>query len=233
VHTFAGEGVEEDGQRGDERLTLASGHLCDLAFVEHDAAEELHVVVDHVPLDFVTASHPVVLVDGFVAVDADEVVACSQITVKVRGGDGDLFLLDEAASRVLHDSEDVRQHFLEYLLVLVGDLLFDLVNLGPDGLALLEFFLVDALAQVSDALFVFGHVVLNVLADLGGLGAQLIVGELLDGRIGGLHAVDVGGYFFQISLRLIAEQLGEYLVKSHECLMCCLLYRCVVYYINV
>ena len=161
-----------------------------------------------------------VLVDGFVAVDTDKVVARSQITVKIGGGDGDLFLLNEAAGRVLDDGEDVGQYFIEYLLVLVGDLLLDLVDLSPDGLALFELFLVDALAKVSDALFVFGHVVLNVLADLGRLGAQLVVGELLNGRIGGLHAVDVGGYFFQISLRLIAEQLSEYLIKSHECMMC-------------
>ena len=227
MYAFAGEGVEEDGQRGDECLTLASGHLCDLSFVEDDAAEELHVVVDHVPLDFVAAGHPVVLIDGFVAVDTDKVVACGQVAVEVGGGDGDLFLLNEAAGGVLDDGKDVGQYLVEHLLVLVGDLLFDLVDFGPDGFALLEFLLVDALAQVSDAFLVFGHVVLNVLADLGGLGAQLVVGELLNGWIGGLYAVDVGGYFFQISLRLIAEQLGEYLVKSHECLMCCLLYKCI------
>ena len=220
MHAFAGEGIEKDGERGDKCLTLASGHLGNLALMEHDATKELHVVVDHVPLDFVATGHPMVLVDGFVAVDTDKVVARSQITVEVGSGDSDLFLLNEAASRILDDGEDVGQHLIEHLLVLVGDLLLDLVDLSPDGLALFELFLVDALAKVSDALFVFGHVVLNVLADLGRLGAQLIVGELLNGRIGGLHAVDVGGYFFQISLRLIAEQLSEYLIKSHECMMC-------------
>ena len=220
MHAFAGEGIEKDGERSDECLTLASGHLGNLALMEHDAAKELHVVVDHVPLDFVATGHPVVLVDGFVAVDTDKVVARSQITVEVGGGDGDLFLLNEAAGSVLDNGEDVGQYFIEHLLVLVGDLLLDLVDLGPDGLALFEFLLVDALAKVSDALFVFGHVVLNVLADLGRLGAQLVVGQLLNSRIGGLHAVDVGGYFFQISLRLIAEQLSEYLIKSHECMMC-------------
>ena len=220
VHPFSGEGIKENGERGDKCLTLASGHLGNLAFVEHNAAEELHVVVDHVPLDLVTTGHPVVLVDGFVAVDADEVVARSQITVEIGGGDSDLFLLNEAACRILDDGEDVGQYFIEHLLVLVGDLLLDLVDLSPDGLTLFELFLVDALAKVCDALFVFGHVVLNVLADLGRLGAQLVVGQLLNSRIGGLHAVDVGGYFFQISLRLIAEQLSEYLIKSHECMMC-------------
>ena len=161
-----------------------------------------------------------VLVDGFVAVDTDKVVARSQITVEIGGGHSDLFLLNEAACRILDDGEDVGQYLIEHLLVLVSDLLLDLVDLSPDGLALFKLLLVDALAEVSDALFVFGHVVLNVLADLGRLGAQLVVGQLLNSRIGGLHAVDVGGYFFQISLRLIAEQLSEYLIKSHECMMC-------------
>ena len=220
VHPFTGEGVEKDGERGDKCLTLASGHLGNLALMEHDATKELHVVVNHVPLDLVTSGHPVVLVDGFVAVDTDEVVARGQITVEIGGGDSDLFLLNKAAGGVLDDGEDVGQYFIEHLLVLVGDLLLDLVDFGPDGLALFELFLIDALAKVCDALLVFGHVVLNPLTNVGRFGTQLVVGELLNGRIGGLHAVDVGGYFFQISLRLIAEQLSEYLIKSHECMMC-------------
>ena len=42
------ERVEVGGQRGDEGLALAGLHLGDAALVQHDAADELHVVVPHV-----------------------------------------------------------------------------------------------------------------------------------------------------------------------------------------
>ena len=36
------------GQRGDERLAFAGDHFGDVAAVQHDAAEDLHVEVPHV-----------------------------------------------------------------------------------------------------------------------------------------------------------------------------------------
>ena len=43
VHALAGERVEIDGERGDQRLALARLHLRDLALVQHHAADQLHV----------------------------------------------------------------------------------------------------------------------------------------------------------------------------------------------
>ena len=43
VDALAGERVEVDGERGDQRLALAGLHLGDGAFVEHHAADQLHV----------------------------------------------------------------------------------------------------------------------------------------------------------------------------------------------
>ena len=48
VDALAVEGVEVGGQRGDQRLAFAGLHLGDLAAVEDDAADELHVEVPHV-----------------------------------------------------------------------------------------------------------------------------------------------------------------------------------------
>ena len=45
VHALAGERVEVDGKRGDERLALARPHLGDAAVVQHHAADQLHVEV--------------------------------------------------------------------------------------------------------------------------------------------------------------------------------------------
>ena len=49
VRPAAGQGVQVQRQRGDQRLALARGHLGHLPLVQRDAADELHVVVHHVP----------------------------------------------------------------------------------------------------------------------------------------------------------------------------------------
>ncbi len=43
VHALAGEGVEIDGERGDQRLAFAGSHLGDRALVQHQAADQLDV----------------------------------------------------------------------------------------------------------------------------------------------------------------------------------------------
>jgi hypothetical protein len=43
VHAAAGEGIEEDGQRADERLPFTGGHFGDHAAMQGDAADELHI----------------------------------------------------------------------------------------------------------------------------------------------------------------------------------------------
>ena len=57
VRAAAGERVEVERQRRDQRLAFAGGHLGDLALVQHDAADELHVVGHHVPGQLVPGDH--------------------------------------------------------------------------------------------------------------------------------------------------------------------------------
>ena len=47
VHALAFERIEIDGQRRDERLALARAHLRNLALVQADAADHLHVEMTH------------------------------------------------------------------------------------------------------------------------------------------------------------------------------------------
>ena len=64
VDSEAGEGVEVDGQCGDEGFAFAGLHLGDHAAVECDATDELDIEVDHFPEDRVVvdgdrrAAHP-------------------------------------------------------------------------------------------------------------------------------------------------------------------------------
>ncbi len=47
VHALAFEGVQVRRQRRHQRLALAGAHLRDLALVQRDAADQLHVEVPH------------------------------------------------------------------------------------------------------------------------------------------------------------------------------------------
>jgi hypothetical protein len=49
VHALAGQRVQIDGQGGDQRLALTGGHLRDAALVQHDAADELHIIRNDLP----------------------------------------------------------------------------------------------------------------------------------------------------------------------------------------
>ena len=49
VAALAGERVQVERQDGDQGLSLAGRHLGDLALVQHDPADQLHVVRDHLP----------------------------------------------------------------------------------------------------------------------------------------------------------------------------------------
>ena len=60
----AGERVEINRQGGDERLAFAGGHFGDLALVQGDAADELHVERNHFPFEGMAAH------DDFLAAQA-------------------------------------------------------------------------------------------------------------------------------------------------------------------
>ena len=55
VYTVACEGVEEYGKCSHKSLSFTGCHLGNLAFVENDTAEQLYIVVYHVPYHLVSA----------------------------------------------------------------------------------------------------------------------------------------------------------------------------------
>ena len=74
MHAVASQCVEEYRAGSHEGLTFTRCHLGNLALMEHGTADELHVIVYHLPLRIVAACGPMVVVYGLIAVDGDEVV---------------------------------------------------------------------------------------------------------------------------------------------------------------
>ena len=139
MHTVAGEGIQENRKGSHEGLSFTGSHFGNLSLVEHHAAKELHIIVDHAPGHLVATGHPVVFPDGLVAFDADKVSAFScQPAVEFRGRHLYLFVFRQTAARILHDGKGCGQHIIQCLLILLQHLFFQLVNLGKNRLTLLD-----------------------------------------------------------------------------------------------
>ncbi len=139
VDAAARERAEKHGECGHESLTLAGGHLGDFALMKHDAADELHAIVHHVPGDFVAAGHPVVFPYGVVAVDGDEIFAlCGELAVELSGFDGDCLVGSKAGGCLAHYCKHHGQVVVETLFDGVEHGLLVAVDFVPHGLTLVK-----------------------------------------------------------------------------------------------
>ena len=144
MHAFACECVEEYRQGSHEGLTFTGSHLGDFSLVEYYAAEELNIVVAHVPFDGVAASHPTVLVYGFVLFYCDEVFAFGcELAVEVCRCYSDCLVLHEASRSVFHYGEYLRKNLFELNLVLFQNDLVQTVYLVVDFLSVVDVGAVD------------------------------------------------------------------------------------------
>ena len=217
VHAVAGQCVKEDGQCSHEGLTLAGGHLGNLALMEHHAAEELHVVVHHLPFQVVAAGCPVVVVDGLVAIDGDKVLArvAGQFAVEVVGRDDGLLVLCEAACRLLDDGIDLGHHLVEGLLVFLEGLFLYLVYLGEDVGTFVDGGVLDGGLQAFYLLFLGFCGSLHLLSDfLCACSEGVIVQYLHLGR-DSLYLLYERLYFLHIFRRLVAEQSLQDCIEIH------------------
>ena len=212
MHTLAGQGVEVDGQGGHEGLTLTGGHLGDLAAVQHHTADNLHVVVHHVPGNLVAAGHPMVLIDGFVALDGDAGVGGRQVAVVVGGGDGHRLVGGEAAGGLFHHGVGFGQYLVQHLLGLVIAVLLQLVDALVEALLLVDghvVFLVDTLAQGGQLGLLGLDGTGYLLLEFDGFGTQAVIVEGLDSGVDGKGGVEERLDNLQVALALVAEQFGQ------------------------
>ena len=79
VDALAGDRVEDRGERRDEGLALAGAHLRDLALVEHDAADQLHVEVAHAERPLTMASRAIAKTSGRTSSRASWIASMSRL----------------------------------------------------------------------------------------------------------------------------------------------------------
>ena len=185
-NAFARQGVEIHGQGGDEGFTLTGGHLGDLALMQDGAADELHVVVAHVPRNHVTAGGPSVLVDGLVALDGDALAAGGEVTVVLVGGHHHRFVILETAGGLLHYGEGLRKDLVQHLLCAVVGVLLQFLHLLVKLLLLRDghpVVGVERVLDLGDAGFVVLYGLVDELFELIGLRTQFVIGKILNGFV--------------------------------------------------
>ena len=230
VHALAGERVQEHREGGDEGLSLTGRHLGDAAAlllvglegaVQDDAADELDIVMDHVPGDLVAAGHPMVLPDGLVVLDADEIAAVrGQVAVEIGRRDGDGLVLREAAGSGLHDGEGLGENLVEALLDGVVLVLDELVGLGGEGFLLGNGdFLFDLGLDFGDAVLEGLFHGENLRTKGGGTRPEFIVGESVNARIGRQDLVQHRLHLLHIAFGLGSENFLEYICECHKMLL--------------
>ena len=177
VHAASGERAQEYRQCGYKSFALTGSHLGDLALMEHHAAYELHVVVDHIPGDLVASGKPVVFPDGLVAFDADKLLACGgQIAIHLCGCNLNGRIGGKACGGFAHGSEHYRKVLVELVLYRVEYVFFMTVYFIPQRLTLVERQCLDLGLESGDRCFVGFYGLLDVSAHIAdGLSERIVV----------------------------------------------------------
>ena len=220
VHAVSGEGVEENGKGRDERLTFTRCHLGDFSLMQYSTANQLYVIVNHVPLHVIAAGYPVVLVDGLVAFDAHEVACGGQFAVEIIGSDNEFFVLGEAACSILDNGEGDGLHLVEGFFHAVEYFLLQFVNLVEDDLTLFDGCLFDFGLQVRNLFFQVVGRVLHLGLNLLGLGAEFVVAERSKCRVNLFDLVHVGLNGLHVARGFVAKDFTQKIIDIHI-VYCC------------
>ena len=97
--------------------------------MEHHAANQLHVVVDHVPNYFGTSCHPLVVPNGLITLNLHIGFGSCEFSVTRGGGYFQLSHFLKSSSGFFDDSKRSRHHLVQHLFQFGVTLLFQGVNL--------------------------------------------------------------------------------------------------------
>ena len=226
MHAFAGQGIQEHRKRSNQGFTFTGGHFRNhaalflvgfYATVKDDTADELDIVMHHVPGNLIAAGHPVVVPDGFIALNLHEVAALGgQEFVELACRHFHAFVLRQTAGGALHNGEGLRQELVQDVLdggILVLDEFVALrcqrlLFFHGDVFLHLQFNFCDT---VLEGLFHRSDLVLQRLA----VGTELIIGKLVNLRVDGKNLIQYGTDCFHVPVTLAAEDFLKNICYCH------------------
>src|SRR5574344_69525 len=81
--------------------------------MQDDTTNELDIVMNHIPCDFIATSFPMVLIHSLIPFNMDEIVIYTQRFIKIVGSNFDSRILYEPASCGFHNGEGFRKYLIE------------------------------------------------------------------------------------------------------------------------
>ena len=205
VYAVSGQCIEEYGQSSHQSLTFTGCHFRNLAFVQYHTAEQLYVVVYHVPYRIIAAGYPVVLVDGLIAFNTYEIFGSSQMAVELRSGYRDFFIFGKTLGGFLYDGKSSGQHLVQCFFVNIQYLFFQFVYLSKEFFAFFQFRVFNACFQFFHFGALFRCRVTDVCLQFFGFGTQGIIVQCGYFRISGFYFVYPRLYFLHVTGSLISE----------------------------
>ena len=101
MHPFPGQCIQVSRQRRHQRFTFTRRHFRDLSLVQHRTADQLHIIMHHIPGNRAARRHPGILINGLVAFYTDMLFFDAEAPVQVGRGSRDLRVLLETTGRLL------------------------------------------------------------------------------------------------------------------------------------
>ena len=208
VNTVACKCVEEYRTCSYQCLTLTCCHLGNLTLMKHDTTEELHVIMDHLPLEVIASCCPMVVIDSLVAVNGNKVLAwvCCKFAVEICCCYDCFLVLSETTCCILYNAEYYWENFVQSHFVFFEYFLVEFVNLCKDAFALIDWSLLNLCLQFLDLLLQVVCGILYVCLYLLRLCTELIVRESLNGWICSLYFLYEWLYLLYVTACLIAEK---------------------------
>ena len=215
MNALARQCVKVNWQRSHEGLAFTSGHLSNLALVQHDTTDDLAVVMHHVPSHHVAAGHPAVLEISLVAHDGDVLVFGSQFAVEVGGRHFHGLVFAEVFGGGLHHRERLGKNLVQCLLDVVKFLFLKFVDLVVEFLLLVGVHVEVGFGlgfQLGDFGHLGGGLVLDVFLEFYGLMSQAVDVEFHDLLVSLERLLEYGLQGLVVARGLVAK---EFLEESH------------------
>ncbi len=138
MHAITCEGIQKDGQRGSKRLTLTRKHLRYLTLMQDRTSKELYIEVNHIPLQVVSSSNPMIMIDSLVTIYIHKIVVGSQFSVEICSCNHHFLVIGKTVGCTLDNGKHLWSCFVKCFFESVKHLLFQLVDLLKNGSTILN-----------------------------------------------------------------------------------------------
>ena len=212
VHTLTRERVEEYRECRNQCLTLTGSHLGNLTQVENNTTEELYIIMNHIPLDVVTARSPMGRVDSLVALDIHKVLYGCKVSVKVVCSNLYSVALRETTSSILNNRKRLRENLLEDILNLVLNNTLTLFDILRYALLLRyrDVVILQSCLLLCNMLLICSNILCNLATQCSCTSTQFIICQLFDFRIYLLDLLNVRLNLLTVLIGFTAEEKFYY-----------------------